>query len=89
MPPPVAEWSKLEVKAVVRFLFAKGTKCSVIYRELKENTVNMQCRRPKSFSGVLGSKTAEQVCKMNQGLDARTQQTLNLTMTGTQLEFLR
>ncbi|GFO14784.1 histone-lysine N-methyltransferase SETMAR [Plakobranchus ocellatus] len=26
----------------------------------------MQCRLPKSISGVLGSKTAEQVCKMNQ-----------------------
>ncbi|GFO21755.1 histone-lysine N-methyltransferase SETMAR [Plakobranchus ocellatus] len=29
--------SKLEIRAVVRFLFAKGTKCSVIYREIVEN----------------------------------------------------
>ncbi|GFR83838.1 histone-lysine N-methyltransferase SETMAR [Elysia marginata] len=39
MAPPIAEWSTLEVRprAVVRFLFAKGTKCPVIYREGVEN----------------------------------------------------
>ncbi|GFO31394.1 histone-lysine N-methyltransferase SETMAR [Plakobranchus ocellatus] len=37
MAPPIAVWSKLEIGAVVRFLFAKGTKCSVIYREIVEN----------------------------------------------------
>ncbi|GFO02675.1 histone-lysine N-methyltransferase SETMAR [Plakobranchus ocellatus] len=37
MVPPIALWSKLEVRAVVRFLFEKGTKCSVIYREIVEN----------------------------------------------------
>ncbi|GFN98193.1 histone-lysine N-methyltransferase SETMAR [Plakobranchus ocellatus] len=37
MAPPIAVWSKLEMRAVVRFLFAKGTKCSVIYREIVEN----------------------------------------------------
>ncbi|GFO06315.1 histone-lysine N-methyltransferase SETMAR [Plakobranchus ocellatus] len=30
-------WSKLEIRAVVRVLFAKGTKCSIIYREIVEN----------------------------------------------------
>ncbi|GFN97464.1 histone-lysine N-methyltransferase SETMAR [Plakobranchus ocellatus] len=39
MAPPIAVWSKLEITAVVRFLFAKGTKCSVIYREIVENYV--------------------------------------------------
>ncbi|GFO35762.1 histone-lysine N-methyltransferase SETMAR [Plakobranchus ocellatus] len=33
----MAVWSKLEIRAVVRFLFAKGTKCSVTYREILEN----------------------------------------------------
>ncbi|GFO46286.1 histone-lysine N-methyltransferase SETMAR [Plakobranchus ocellatus] len=33
----MAVWSKLEIKAFVRFLFAKGTKCSIIYREIMEN----------------------------------------------------
>ncbi|GFO20039.1 histone-lysine N-methyltransferase SETMAR [Plakobranchus ocellatus] len=37
MAPPIAVWSKLDIRAVVRFLFAKGTKCSVIYREIVEN----------------------------------------------------
>ncbi|GFN99515.1 histone-lysine N-methyltransferase SETMAR [Plakobranchus ocellatus] len=37
MAPPIAVWSKLEIKAVVCFLFAKGTKCFVIYREIVEN----------------------------------------------------
>ncbi|GFN80215.1 histone-lysine N-methyltransferase SETMAR [Plakobranchus ocellatus] len=37
MAPPIVVWSKLEIRAVVRFLFAKGTKCSVIYREIVEN----------------------------------------------------
>ncbi|GFN78231.1 histone-lysine N-methyltransferase SETMAR [Plakobranchus ocellatus] len=37
MAPPIAVWSKLEIRAVVRFLFAKGTKCSVIYRKIVEN----------------------------------------------------
>ncbi|GFO38330.1 histone-lysine N-methyltransferase SETMAR [Plakobranchus ocellatus] len=34
---PLAVLSKLEIRAVVRFLFAKGRKCSVIYREIVEN----------------------------------------------------
>ncbi|GFO45749.1 histone-lysine N-methyltransferase SETMAR [Plakobranchus ocellatus] len=37
MVPPIAVWSKLEIRAVVRFLFAKGTKYSVINREIVEN----------------------------------------------------
>ncbi|GFN92049.1 histone-lysine N-methyltransferase SETMAR [Plakobranchus ocellatus] len=37
MAPPIPVWSKLEEKAVVHFLFAKGTTCSVIYREIVEN----------------------------------------------------
>ncbi|GFO19388.1 histone-lysine N-methyltransferase SETMAR [Plakobranchus ocellatus] len=37
MAPPTAVWSKLEIRAVVRFLFAKGIKCSAIYREIVEN----------------------------------------------------
>ncbi|GFO05777.1 histone-lysine N-methyltransferase SETMAR [Plakobranchus ocellatus] len=37
MAPPIAVGSKLEIRADVRFLFAKGTKCSVIYREIVEN----------------------------------------------------
>ncbi|GFN76157.1 histone-lysine N-methyltransferase SETMAR [Plakobranchus ocellatus] len=37
MAPPIAVRSKLEITAVVHFLFAKGTKCSVIYREIVEN----------------------------------------------------
>ena len=36
MVTPVAEWSKLEVKGIVRFLNARGTKCSEIYREIME-----------------------------------------------------
>ncbi|GFN74213.1 histone-lysine N-methyltransferase SETMAR [Plakobranchus ocellatus] len=37
MAPSIAVRSKLEIRAVVRFLFARGTKCSVIYREIVEN----------------------------------------------------
>ncbi|GFO14950.1 histone-lysine N-methyltransferase SETMAR [Plakobranchus ocellatus] len=37
MALPIAVWSKLEIRAVVRFLFTKGTKCSVIYKEIVEN----------------------------------------------------
>ncbi|GFO04990.1 histone-lysine N-methyltransferase SETMAR [Plakobranchus ocellatus] len=37
MARPIAVWSKLEIRAVVRFLFPKGTKCSVICREIVEN----------------------------------------------------
>ncbi|GFN74517.1 histone-lysine N-methyltransferase SETMAR [Plakobranchus ocellatus] len=37
MAPPIAVWSKLEIRAVVRFLIAKGTKSSVIYKEIVEN----------------------------------------------------
>ncbi|GFO38858.1 histone-lysine N-methyltransferase SETMAR [Plakobranchus ocellatus] len=37
MAPLIAVWSKLEIRAVVRFLFAKGTKYSVIYRKIVEN----------------------------------------------------
>ncbi|GFN81852.1 histone-lysine N-methyltransferase SETMAR [Plakobranchus ocellatus] len=36
MAPLIAVWSKLKIRAVVRFLFAKGTKFSVIYREIVE-----------------------------------------------------
>ena len=36
MATPITEWTNLEVRAVVRFLFAKGTKCSEIYREIVE-----------------------------------------------------
>ncbi|GFO41943.1 proteasome activator complex subunit 3 [Plakobranchus ocellatus] len=61
-----------------------GTKFSVIYREIVENYGEHAMSMTKSISGVHGSKTAEQVYKMNQGLDARTKQ----TMTGTQLELM-
>ncbi|GFO15492.1 histone-lysine N-methyltransferase SETMAR [Plakobranchus ocellatus] len=37
MAPPIVVWSKLEMTAVVRFLFAKGRKCSEIYRQIVEN----------------------------------------------------
>ncbi|GFN90247.1 histone-lysine N-methyltransferase SETMAR [Plakobranchus ocellatus] len=37
MAPPIAVRLRLEIRAVVRFQFAKGTKCSVIYREVVEN----------------------------------------------------
>ncbi|GFN89171.1 hypothetical protein PoB_001567700 [Plakobranchus ocellatus] len=84
MAPPIAVWSKLEIRAVVRFLFAKGTKCSVIYREIVKNYGEHAMSMTQVYQWCSCSKTAEQVCKMNQGLDARTQQ----TMTGTQLELM-
>ncbi|GFN82698.1 histone-lysine N-methyltransferase SETMAR [Plakobranchus ocellatus] len=37
MASPISVWSKLEIRAVVRFLIAKGTKCSVIYGEIVES----------------------------------------------------
>ncbi|GFO15083.1 histone-lysine N-methyltransferase SETMAR [Plakobranchus ocellatus] len=37
MAPPIAVRSKLEIRAFARFMFEKGTKCSVIYREIVEN----------------------------------------------------
>ncbi|GFN88860.1 histone-lysine N-methyltransferase SETMAR [Plakobranchus ocellatus] len=37
MAPPIAVWIKLEIRAVVCFLIAKGTKCFVIYIEIVEN----------------------------------------------------
>ncbi|GFN95715.1 histone-lysine N-methyltransferase SETMAR [Plakobranchus ocellatus] len=36
MATPIKEWSKLEVKAVVRFLFSKGTKPSEIHKQIAE-----------------------------------------------------
>ncbi|GFN78594.1 histone-lysine N-methyltransferase SETMAR [Plakobranchus ocellatus] len=36
MATPIKEWSKLEVRAVVRFLFSKGTKPSEIRKQLAE-----------------------------------------------------
>ncbi|GFO13271.1 histone-lysine N-methyltransferase SETMAR [Plakobranchus ocellatus] len=36
MATPIKEWSKLEVRAVVRFLFSKGTKPSEIHKRIAE-----------------------------------------------------
>ncbi|GFO02570.1 histone-lysine N-methyltransferase SETMAR [Plakobranchus ocellatus] len=36
MATPIKEWSKLEVRAVVRFLFLKGTKPSEIHKQIAE-----------------------------------------------------
>ncbi|GFO34935.1 histone-lysine N-methyltransferase SETMAR [Plakobranchus ocellatus] len=36
MATPIKEWSKLEVRAVVRFLFSKGTKPSEIHKQIAE-----------------------------------------------------
>ncbi|GFO21927.1 histone-lysine N-methyltransferase SETMAR [Plakobranchus ocellatus] len=36
MATPIIEWSKLEVRAVVRFLFCKGTKPSEIHKQIAE-----------------------------------------------------
>ncbi|GFO48549.1 histone-lysine N-methyltransferase SETMAR [Plakobranchus ocellatus] len=36
MATPIKEWSKLEVRAVVRFLFSKGTKPSEIHKQIPE-----------------------------------------------------
>ncbi|GFO04384.1 histone-lysine N-methyltransferase SETMAR [Plakobranchus ocellatus] len=36
MATPIKEWSKLEVRAVVRFLFSKGTKPSEILKQIAE-----------------------------------------------------
>ncbi|GFN76607.1 histone-lysine N-methyltransferase SETMAR [Plakobranchus ocellatus] len=36
MATPIKEWSKLEVIAVVRFLFSKGTKPSEIHKQIAE-----------------------------------------------------
>ncbi|GFO06062.1 cytochrome c oxidase assembly protein cox15-like protein [Plakobranchus ocellatus] len=36
MAIPIKEWSKLEVRAVVRFLFSKGTKPSEIHKQIAE-----------------------------------------------------
>ncbi|GFO14802.1 nuclease harbi1-like protein [Plakobranchus ocellatus] len=59
---------------------------TTIPQEIVENYGEhaMSMTQSITISGALGSKTAKQVCKMNQGLDARTQQ----TMTGTQLELM-
>ncbi|GFN93325.1 Zinc transporter [Plakobranchus ocellatus] len=37
MATPIKEWSKLEVRAVVRFLFSKGTKPSEIHKKNSRN----------------------------------------------------
>ncbi|GFO44206.1 histone-lysine N-methyltransferase SETMAR [Plakobranchus ocellatus] len=36
MATPIKEWSKLEVRAVVRFLFSKGTKPSEIHKQIAQ-----------------------------------------------------
>ncbi|GFO00212.1 histone-lysine N-methyltransferase SETMAR [Plakobranchus ocellatus] len=36
MATPMKEWSKLEVRAVVRFLFSKGRKPSEIHNQIAE-----------------------------------------------------
>ncbi|GFO41773.1 histone-lysine N-methyltransferase SETMAR [Plakobranchus ocellatus] len=36
MVTPIKEWSKLEVRAVVRFLFSKGTKPSEFHKQIAE-----------------------------------------------------
>ncbi|GFN80476.1 histone-lysine N-methyltransferase SETMAR [Plakobranchus ocellatus] len=36
MATPIKDWSKLEVRAVVRFLFSKGTKPSEIPKQIAE-----------------------------------------------------
>ncbi|GFO43041.1 histone-lysine N-methyltransferase SETMAR [Plakobranchus ocellatus] len=36
MATPIKEWSKLEVRAVLRFLFSKGTKPSEIHKQIAE-----------------------------------------------------
>ena len=36
MATPIKDWSKLEVRAVVRFLFSKGTKPSEIHKQIAE-----------------------------------------------------
>ncbi|GFO27367.1 histone-lysine N-methyltransferase SETMAR [Plakobranchus ocellatus] len=36
MATPIKEWSKLEVRAVVGFLFCKGTKPSEIHKQIAE-----------------------------------------------------
>ncbi|GFN97966.1 histone-lysine N-methyltransferase SETMAR [Plakobranchus ocellatus] len=36
MATPIKEWSKLEVRAVVRFMFSKGTKPSEIHKQIAE-----------------------------------------------------
>ncbi|GFN93327.1 histone-lysine N-methyltransferase SETMAR [Plakobranchus ocellatus] len=36
MATPIKEWSKLEVRVVVRFLFLKGTKPSEIHKQIAE-----------------------------------------------------
>ncbi|GFN95432.1 histone-lysine N-methyltransferase SETMAR [Plakobranchus ocellatus] len=84
MASPIAVWSKLEIRAVVSFLFAKGTKWSVICREIVENYGEHAMSMTQVYQWCSWFKTVEQICKMNQGLDARTQQ----TMTRTQLEFM-
>ncbi|GFN97783.1 histone-lysine N-methyltransferase SETMAR [Plakobranchus ocellatus] len=41
MATPIKEWSKLEVRAVVRFLFSKGTKPSEIHKQIAETYANL------------------------------------------------
>ncbi|GFO41300.1 histone-lysine N-methyltransferase SETMAR [Plakobranchus ocellatus] len=36
MATPIKEWSKLEVRTIVRFLFSKGTKPSEIHKQIAE-----------------------------------------------------
>ncbi|GFN99464.1 transposase [Plakobranchus ocellatus] len=62
MATPIKEWSKLEVRAVVRFLFSKGTKPSEIHKQIAETY-----GRITSFKGLKFSQRLLQRCQQDNG----------------------
>ncbi|GFO41314.1 histone-lysine N-methyltransferase SETMAR [Plakobranchus ocellatus] len=51
MATPIKEWSKLEVRAVVRFLFSKGTKPSKIHKQIAETYGEGAMSRSRVYQG--------------------------------------
>ena len=71
MATPIKDWSKLEIRAVVRFLCIKGRNPSQICSDIVEPMARMLCQSLGSTNYVLGSKAYIQVWKMSPGLAAR------------------
>ncbi|GFO37506.1 hypothetical protein PoB_006401100 [Plakobranchus ocellatus] len=58
MATPIKEWSKLEVRAGVRFLFSKGTKPSEIHKQIAETYVLKEANKRRSLVRTIRKRQA-------------------------------